>query len=395
MSRIRARISDERGWALMSSVLVLGILVSLSLPLMSLVDTQQHQTTHERKSESSFNLAEAAFDATVFVLANDWPGVVERAYPATCSADVASARCPDAALLAETYSGPDYSARGWTVQVRDDSAGSDYYDPAQFTSADPITWDENDNAKMWVRADGRAAGRDRTVVALVRRQDRLEPFPRNAVTAGWFGTNTGGNKRIIDTKGEAAQPAPIAVRCTSTTPPPSVGCLDYYPDRGQVEPDLAYTGYIGDTAVPAEALKGLRARARSLNTYYPSGCPQSPAGELVFIESGNCGFAGGGTANSPDTPGILVVANGSVSFSGSMAFYGLVYAANGQRATGSVITVAGAATVHGSVAVDWGGGFTIGSNGDNLIFDDRVFPLIKGFGGAAAVQGTWRELPAS
>ena len=87
--------------------------------------------------------------------------------------------------------------------------------------------------------------------------------------------------------------------------------------------------------------------------------------------------------------------SGTLTLGGNRTFYGLVYAANGQRATGSVITVAGAATIYGSVAVDWGGGFTIGSNGDNLTFDDRVFPLIKGFGGAAPVQGTWREMPAS
>ena len=394
MNRLTARLSQERGWALVSSILVLGILIAVTMPLLTLVDTQGQHTAQERKSESSFNLAEAAFDSTVFVLASEWPGVESREYPPICTAETANVRCPDADMLAQTYAGPDYSARGWTIQVRDDTHGSEYYDPAALDTADPITWDSNKNAKMWVRADARAAEGDRTVVALVQRQDKLAPFPRNSVTAGWFGTNTSGGKRIVDTKGVAAQRGAIAVRCTSATPPPSA-CLNYQADRGQVSPDVAYGGYEGDTAVPDEILQGLRARARSLDAYHPSGCPQSPAGELVFIESGNCNFAGGGDANTPDTPGVLVVANGNVSFSGNMSYYGLVYAANGQRSTGSVVTIAGAATVHGSIAVDWGGGFTIGSNGDNMHFDDRVFPLIKAFGGAAAVQGTWRELPAS
>ena len=60
--------------------------ISLSLPLLSLVDTQQRQSAQERKSESSFNLAEAALDASVFVLGKDWPALATGAYPATCTA---------------------------------------------------------------------------------------------------------------------------------------------------------------------------------------------------------------------------------------------------------------------------------------------------------------------
>ena len=81
MRSIRARLIDERGWGLISSVLVVGILISLSLPLLSLVDAQQSQSAHERKSESSFNLAEAALDASVFVLGKDWPTQAAGAYP--------------------------------------------------------------------------------------------------------------------------------------------------------------------------------------------------------------------------------------------------------------------------------------------------------------------------
>ena len=393
MIHVTRRLSDERGWALMSSVLVVGILVALALPLLSLVDNQQRQSANERKSESSFNLAEAAFDAGTFVLANSWPVTAGGAYPATCGPTSTSLKCPNADLLARTYAGTDYSARDWTVRFRDDGGTGDYYDPA-IVDAQP-TWDANGNAKMWVRADGRAAEGVRTVVAVVRRQDQLEPFPRNAITAGWFGTTTGGHKVIVDTKGTAAQPAPLAVRCTSSVPPPSPGCLDYQADGGQVSPDTAYSGYAGDTAVPEDALDRLRSRAKALGTYYATGCPQSPTGELVFIENGNCAYAGGGTANSEGAPGMLVVARGALNFSGSMTYYGLVYAANLQRSTGAIVELSGAATIVGSIAADWQGGVAIGNNGENLIYDDSVFPLIKSFASAAAVQGTWRELPAN
>ena len=391
MNRLAARLRDEQGWAILTSILVLGILVSLSLPLLSLVDTQQRQTAHERKSESSFNLAEAAFDATVFVLAKDWPSVSTGAYPSTCTAASTSTKCPSAALLASSYAGTDYTSPGWTVRVRDDVAGSDYYDPAA-VEASAATWDANGNAKVWVRADAHAEGRDRTVVALVRRQDKLESFPRNIITSGWFATGNTGRKVIVDTKGLAAQPAPLSVRCTQ--PAPS-SCLNFQPERGQVSPDTSTPGYLGQTAVSTDALERFRARAKALGTYHASGCPGSPAGELVFVENGSCSFKGGKDSNTPDSPGMFILARGTIAFSGSMSYYGLLYAANLQRTTGSVVTVGGAATIFGSVTVDGPGGVTVGSNGENIIYDDRVFGFVKSFGGAAPVQGTWRELPAS
>lgn len=393
MSRLGARLRSEDGWALLTSLLVLGILLSLSLPLVSLVDTQQHQSAGERKSEGSFNLTEAAFDAGVFVLAHDWPAKDTRAYPPVCDATSTNPRCPDGAMLARTFAGTDFNARGWTVQFRDDVDGGQYYDQAQIEGDPngPAYWDRNGNAKMWVRADAHAAGRDRTIIALVRRQDQFEPFPRNAATAGWFGTPNGGLKVLVDTKGAAAQPAPVAVRCTQ--PAPSA-CLNVQPDH-QISPDTSYTGFVGDTAVSPDALDRLRTRARALGTYYPSGCPQTPEGELVFVEQGDCSYAGNGAANTESTPGIFIVANGSVGFSGSAQFYGLIYAANLQHSTGALVTTQGNALIQGSVAVDYAGGVEIGASGRNLVYDARVFPSIKSFSGAAAVQGTWRELPAS
>jgi hypothetical protein len=388
----RAQVRREEGWAVLTAVIVLGIVISLSLPLLSLIDSQQRQTAQERRSESSFNLAEAAYDATVFVLANDWPSVSTGLYPETCTADTTSVKCPSADLLARSYSGTDYSNRGWTIRVRDDVDGSEYYDEAR-VEATPTTWDANGNARMWVRADAHAAGRDRTVIALVRRTDKLVPFPRNILTSGWFATGNTGRKVIVNTRGNAAQPAPLAVRCT--LPAPSTSCLNFLPDRGQVSPDTTTTGYQGQTAIPVEAFDQLRAKAKTLGTYYASGCPPTPAGELVFVESGTCNYKSGKTFNSQSSPGLFVLARGTITFGGGMTYYGLIYAANLQRTTASVVTLSGAATIFGSIAVDGPGGTHVGSNGENFIYDDRVFGLVKAFGGAATVQGTWRELPAS
>jgi type II secretory pathway pseudopilin PulG len=390
MSRIRARLSEERGWGLVSSVLVVGILLSLALPLLSLVDTQQLQSAQERKSESSFNLSEAALDAEVFVLGKDWPTTATGAYPAACTVASASLNCPSPELLTRTYTGGDYVNRNWTVQVRDDT-GTEYYDPAVI--ANRPAWDSNDNAKLWVRADARASTGVRTVVALVKRVEKVESFPRNAITSGWFGTSNNGNKVIVDTQGDTAQPAPLAVRCTA--PPPSAGCLDYETDKGQVSPNTAAPGFANPTAVHPDVLERLRQTARSLDSYYPTGCPASPAGRMIFVESGDCSYVGGGSANSAAAPGAFVVARGTLSFGGGVSYYGLVYAANLQGSPGVVVSTHGSATIFGAVAVDAGGGVMVGSSGNNLVYDDGVFPSFKTFSGAVPIQGSWRELPAS
>jgi len=166
VNRIRARLGEERGWGLISSILVVGILLSLSLPLLSLVDTQQNQSANERKSESSFNLAEAALDASMFVLGKDWPALATGAYPTTCSAGSTSLNCPAPDLLTRTYAGGDYANAVWTVQVRDDT-GTEYYDPTT-VPARP-RWDSNHNQKVWVRADAQSDTGTRSVVALVKR----------------------------------------------------------------------------------------------------------------------------------------------------------------------------------------------------------------------------------
>jgi hypothetical protein len=391
MTGIRARLSEERGWGLVSSVLVLGILLSLSLPLLSLVDTQQNQSANERKSESSFNLAEGALDASVFVLGKNWPAATP--YPDTCSPSATDTRCPSAALLASTYAGGDYANAGWTVQVRDDDVRNgvptEYYDPAVVPGLP--RYDANDNQKVWVRADAHGDAGDRTLVALVKRIDHVIPFPRNAVTAGRFAITTGGNKVVVDTKGNTAQAAPVAVRCTA--PAPSA-CLDYTPGRDQVSPDTTTTGYGGTTAIAPEILESMRATARALGTYYAS-CPASPRGAMVFVETGDCRYTGGGAVNTATAPGIFIVGRGTITFGGGMTYYGLAYAANLHQSTDTVVRVFGGATVVGALAADGGGGVTIGSSGGNVVYADTIWPNLISFSGAAPVQGSWREMPAS
>jgi type II secretory pathway pseudopilin PulG len=387
MRRIRTRLNKERGFGLVSTILVIGILLALSLPLLSLVDMQQNQSAQERKSESSFNLAEGALDTSMFVLGKDWPALATGAYPATCGATSTSLNCPSPDLLSRTYSGGDYANAVWTVQVRDDT-GTEYYDPAVVPSQP--TWDANHNQKVWVRADAQSSTGNRTVVALVKRIDHVIPFPRNAITAGSLNISNNGNKVIVDTKGDTAQAAPVAVRCNVR----ASSCLNYVPSKNQISPDTTQTGYGGTSVISPEILESMRAKAKALDTYYQD-CPSSPTGEMVFVEAGDCHYVGGGSANTASSPGVFIVGTGTIEFGGSMTYYGLAYAANLQQSTGTVVRLFGNAQIVGSIAADGGGGVTLGSSGENLVYADTVWPNLTSFSGAAPVQGSWRELPAS
>ena len=273
--------------------------------------------------------------------------------------------------------------------MRDDSGG-EYYDPATVPSTP--RWDANKNAKLWVRADAHAADGDRTVVALVRLIEHHEAFPRNAITAGWLTISNNGNKTLVDTKGDAAQPAPVAVRCAAPAPSP---CLDYDPSRDQVSPDTSTPSFAGD-----HGDVGRRDRAFAGKPPSRSGRTTRAVRHLSTAtwSSSRAATAATGAAvmrTARTVPGMIVVANGTLYFGGNFTYYGLVYGLNLQQSTGIVITLQGAATVVGSLAVDGGGGVKVGSSGDNVVFADGVFPLISSFGGAAPVQGSWRELPAS
>jgi hypothetical protein len=154
-------------------------------------------------------------------------------------------------------------------------------------------------------------------------------------------------------------------------------------------------GFASETAVAPEVIEMFRDKAKALGTYHATGCPSSPAGEVVFIETGSCHYTGGGSANTATKPGMIIAGTGTLEFGGSMTYYGLVYVANLNRSTAEMVRVHGCATIVGSIAADAGAGVRLGSCGQQLIYSDLVFPNITSFSGAAPVQGSWRELPAS
>ncbi|HEX8102969.1 MAG TPA: hypothetical protein VF533_10170 [Solirubrobacteraceae bacterium] len=403
------RAREEDGFMLVAAILLLGIMMTIALAVVAFSDTQQNQSRVERVREASFRLTEASMQHQIFQLGRKWPGSAGVAYPAVCSpASPALDPCPDNATLSAGYAGTDYPAAmtcpagtpavPWTTEVRDNgnltktSTDVAYYNRALALTRP--TYDANLDGKLWVRATAVASCKVQTVVALVKQNLTPLQFPRNVVTANWFQTNNKGAKTIVDTRGPyAAEPADLSLRCDAPSHTP---CADYVANKGQVSPNRLVIDPATSPTFDADQLQSFRLQAQSTGRYYGSGaCPDltGVAGGLVFIEStsSNCTMPGG---FSDATPGVLVIANGTIGFGGNSVFYGIIYAANLSNIAGPVVTIGGTAAIQGAVAVDGPGGVIAGASKANIVFDDRAFPLIKGYAGAGFVQNSWRTLPA-
>jgi Tfp pilus assembly protein PilX len=416
------RISDERGFAVASAIMVLTIMIALGLATAAMVDNQSKLSGKQRVKETSFNVGEAVLNTQAIQLSETWPGSKTAGtggpYPTQCVRGDTNANCPDSPTIAAGFSGTDFSAStGWTVTVRDNiGSAAQYYSrtaldatscPSATGTMTPCTWDSNADGQMWVRAQSTVGGETRTVVALVKLDLVREGFPQNTITSGKFKTSNSGNKVIVDTKGCAAvgapaggcksqRAAPVVVRCT-TTPPPytrSNTCLGFDQAKGQISPpDSVSTGFTG-RVMPVNAIDDFRRRAKSLGTYYASGCPASITGAVVFIENGNCSYTTS-TFNSVSAPGLVVINTGTLNLGGNVTFFGVIYAANAQNATTDVLTLGGTATIQGAIGVEGQGGVLAGSSKLNIVYDPDATANLFGFGSTAEVsQNTFRELPA-
>lgn len=387
------KMADERGFALVTAIMVVAIMLALGIFAYAYVGSQTSQARDERVRETAFNLGESALNSAANFLSTKWPTPTSP-YPSSCTQASTSASCPSPTGVTGGQTGTQWS---WTTEVHDNGAPSASYYSDTTTRAQP-GYDANGDGNLWIRASALTHGRQRTIVGLVNSRPVLASFPQNVVTAGYFGTSNNGNKVIVDTQGSASQPSVLAVRCNSSGNPPN-GCLNYNPSKGQVSPDTAQDDYTGGDALSSSDIGALRQRAQSLGSYYSS-CPSSLTGTLVFIEGpASCSYTGNSNFNSASGtspgPGFLVIANGTLSLGGGVTYYGLVYAANAQNSTGYVVSLGGNSAIIGAVAVDRGGGVLAGSSKTNLVFDGTVFNSVTVNGAVTLIQNGWREIDGS
>jgi Tfp pilus assembly protein PilX len=400
------RLRHEDGNVLVTAVMMMALMLVLGASALSTVDTQTDVTKRQRQHESSFNLAEGALNAQTFVLGRLGTGSPSSQFPTTCTHLSTELLCPSPAQLTRNYDGATQNdfetGTSWWTQVRDNPNGTLY---ETTTVAAAARYDANEDKRLWVTSQSTVRDRTRTLVALIKVEDRPVGFPQYALLGGWFATSNNGRKEIVNATGSFG----VGVRCGS--PPPSAGCLDYDPSKGQLVPAGQYQlNYPTEPAISEDELQALEDVAKARGTYYTS-CPSNPNGAVVVVTAGNCSYNNSAPAaagmskccNAPTDPGLLIVKCGSVSFGGNIVFYGIVYVPNKSTpegswcSSGAVITTQGNAVLAGGAMIDGPGGLMAGSSGNqlgnNVMFFPAAFDNISTAGTAGVVQNTWREIP--
>jgi Tfp pilus assembly protein PilX len=409
MKMVKDRLGREEGWLVLTAVMVTTMMLGIGLAIFSTVGTQQSQSRQERNRDSAFNLAESALYAQAFILSRNWPQTANTGW--SCNQTVATdGLCPSFASIQNSVDGsniPDLKTGiQWRLTVSDNgktTPTTDYITNTSDPNYTTAAWDANGDKRIWVRADGFAQGKERSLVALLQLEQFKEPFPQNVITTGHFHTDNNGNKVLINTKGNSATGSQVVVHC-----PASQGsCADYPTDKGQVGPAAVQFSPPpgGDTSqipttMSASELARFQAAAQANGTYYTS-CPSTLTGSVVFIDyptyssTNMCGtFTGNSTWNSATSPGLLIIRNGRLSLGGTTTFYGLIYAPNPSCTSDDLVLTQGNTHIFGGVAIDCLGGLDVGSSSENVTFDSTAFNNLKTTGAAGLVQNTWRELPA-
>jgi Tfp pilus assembly protein PilX len=399
---------QEDGWALVIALTLMVMAIGFGTAILAIADTQSQSSAVSRQRDAATSLADAALNAEMFSLSNNWPGPgsapgvnqtqLAGPYP-PCTPTATDPRCPSAALLQNLINSPDTINSGvsWQINVYDDdivngqSLQTFYSD--KYT-AGQVAYDRNNSGKLWVRAQATVGSVTKAVVAMVQVQYRTIPLPRAVVLSGSLQTGNQGNKVIINTQGPLPSPgsaAPVLVRCN---PALSSTCLQYDSTHtiNQISPDTTSANSTAGNAISAADQSALKAQAQANGTYYAT-CPTNmPSGPVVWIDSGNCSWTGTATLNSSASPGVIIINNGTIAVGGTLTYYGLLYGINAQATSGTVISTIGNAQVFGAIMVDGNGGVGAASSKLNITFDPNAVAGINTVSNASYIQTTWREL---
>jgi hypothetical protein len=381
----------EEGWALVTAVVLMTIMLGLGLAAYSMSDNQQKLSGVERAREAQLNLTEGVLSAQIFALSRNWPAAAAGAYPTSCTQGSANPdQCPQAARVRSHFDAVDFRpGSAWTVQVRDNGGTYRSYYTDAVLAGQPA-WDADGDGQVWVRAQGTIKNKTRVLVARVKVESLPVRFPNAPFVAGSMGTsNSGGHggRVLVDTAG-----SPGIVRCVNPTPAaaPNRGnpCAGY--DADQINGTVLSQPDTPTNVITPEVLDALRQTAKANGTY-SAGCPANPVGKVVFVESGNCEYRVNGSVNSQANPGIFIVNSGTMFCNGNTSWYGIMYLVNAQNSSGVVFDNKGGCTVYGGIFIDGPGRLEIGSNAPNLVYDPTLVFNATAYGTAGIVQNTWRE----
>ena len=451
------RLRDEQGSALLTALMIMLVALGIGGALLATSVAQQRDAGNQQSSETAYSLAEAALNAQVFALSQQWPtkadapqpsGLYPYGYPTSCTAASAgtsycpastdfsaytpgSGTCP-AGTPGDAWNTSGTVSNGWTTYVRDAGPPGSATDGLFSSSAENGMSPFNSSVgtsgagSVWVRAVGIVNCHIAVLVTKVSDQIGSLSFPKYALDANSFTVSNNGQKDIInlqDTNGNTSQ---ISLRCNGSTygngaQPPSSTCAGAQ-NSSQIQPAPSYASPPAPSpTLTATQLNAVKQLAIQKGTYFGSGvqCSTITAAQLqgspVYIEgNSNCYGNGGITIpsnpviNSPSSPGLLVIVNGTLNFTGSATYYGVIYAPNTGAYTGDVVTLGGTSTVVGGINVDGNAALNVGSSGNGAVsctdtsrsqkcgdleYDAAAFSGLTGFDGAASAPNSFRQLP--
>jgi Tfp pilus assembly protein PilX len=438
-------VRNEDGFALVAAVVLLTVIMGLGLGLLLFADNQQKASGREQASEAAFNVAEAALNAQVGQLSRKWPFAESKTkteaeaiaeMPRSCTATGTSTEandCPNPTDLkldpntsSTTCSGTDAwgqpLSNQWTTYVRQEVGSNSLFNSTEVQPQPAYAASEAGG--LWVRAVGVVQCHPVAVVTLVTRLRVTLGLPVDAIAGNWFEVTNNGKKDIVNRKSEAsAETGPVSMRCESTPPTKKGNCEEYEASKEQVSPPIAPNEPKNPaTTLTASQLATIKSEAQSYGKFFsatsPYHCPTSVS-ELegvklstgarmpVYIEGcGKVNIKANGEANctaskptKPESPGFLVIANGTLELSGNSTYCGVIYAANLENLTGAVVKLQGGTVVVGGIIVDGAGGIEFGSSGAggnpaNLVFDSLAIQEATISAGAAATRNSFRILPS-
>lgn len=180
MFRLVTRLrDDERGVALVTALFSTMVMLALGFALLSIVDTQAHESVKEKTRDQAFNLSESVLSSQAFVLGRNWPSAAPAVGELTCShadagfGDTIGSTAPAVAAtqrlrgnLNASSTDPAFEGATWQVNMCDDDGVSTVWNDSLLSTAK--NFDKNGNSRIWVRTQATVGGRTRALAGLVR-----------------------------------------------------------------------------------------------------------------------------------------------------------------------------------------------------------------------------------
>jgi hypothetical protein len=306
--------THSRGSALILFLGVMAALSMLAIGLVTLLANAQHSTAREKSRTAAFDVAEAAIDVSMQLLAEEWPGAAATAW----TDDEFIARAPDFSTQFGVTSGitADDSVR---VLLLDDANGD--LELAE-------RWDGNGNGYVWLDAQARVGGVSSRIRAMVQADFYEFGLAKGIVVYAGGELDIQGldeKKPVVGAQDvTVGGPQPVAIAIWDPTgwdPQVAWPYVDQSPDYLPTREEL----------LSDDAIEDLKLMAQQTGKYYTSAPPSEDDWNglcVIEVPPGTTVAMPQGEYNSVENPGILLVlGGGELKISGNMWYYGVIYCA--------------------------------------------------------------------